>query len=153
MNASDLKIIQPQNATDVEAYYNIRYEVLRKPWNQPHQTTADEFEDISLHFLALDKDGTPVGTGRLQINSPQEGQLRSMAVLSHYQGKGIGAKILMEIERIAIERGLQMIVLDARENAVPFYLKNGYAVTGTSYLLFGVIPHFKMEKSLKAFGE
>ena len=49
---------------------------------------------------------------------------------------------------MANRQGMTAIVLDAREHAVRFYLKNGYVVTGDSYLLFGQIPHSKMEKQL-----
>ena len=60
----------------------------------------------------------------------------------------VGQAMLFELERSAKRQGMTAIVLDAREHAVRFYLKNGYVVTGDSYLLFGEIPHSKMEKQL-----
>lgn len=41
------------------------------------------------------------------------------------------------------------IVLNARENAIKFYEKNGYHIIEKSYLLFGKIQHYKMIKRIK----
>ena len=40
------------------------------------------------------------------------------------------------------------VVLEARENAVPFYESLGYSMIEKSYLLFGEIQHFRMKKAL-----
>src|SRR5262245_59820841 len=143
-----MKIIEPRTRDEVEAYYRLRYEILRKPWNQPPQTTRDEHEDISVHLLMTDDAGNAVATGRLQINSPQEGQIRSMAVASEWQGKGLGRKVMERIESVAAEKKLRRIVLDARKEAVGFYERMGYKVIADSYFLFNAIQHFKMEKIL-----
>jgi len=142
------KIIEPASKSDLEKYYALRYEILRKPWNQPIASTKDEWEKNSLHILILDENGRALATGRLQLNSTEEGQIRSMAVVTDMQGKGLGSDIIRYIETKAKERNLRYITLDARENAVKFYEKNGYVVTGDSYLLFGVIRHYRMEKTL-----
>jgi hypothetical protein len=44
--------------------------------------------------------------------------------------------------------GLQEINLNSRQEAVPFYQKNGYQVLGPAHTLFGKIPHFEMWKRL-----
>ena len=44
--------------------------------------------------------------------------------------------------------GLAKIVLHARETAVGFYERLGYAVVTPSHTLFGVLPHFLMRKNL-----
>jgi hypothetical protein len=77
---SDYKIIVPGNESELKKYYDLRYEVLRKPWNQPENTTKDEWEDKSLHVMMVDAQGNAVAAGRLQFNSDDEGQIRSMAV-------------------------------------------------------------------------
>ncbi len=89
-----------------------------------------------------------IATGRLQINSDSEGQVRSMAVHENFRGLGLGSKVLRYIENKAKEKNLSKIILDAREPAVHFYEKHGYKVIAESYMLFGVIPHLKMTKNL-----
>ena len=143
------KIIQPSTNAEWEAYIRLRYEVLRKPWNQDINTTKDELEDKSVHFLILNELDESVATGRLQVNSETEAQIRSMAVHEKYRGRDIGNYLIQHLEKEAIIRGIKRIVLDAREPALNFYLKNNYKVVADSYLLFGIIKHFSMLKELQ----
>jgi predicted GNAT family N-acyltransferase len=143
------RIIIPESEKDLQTYYRLRYEVLRKAWGQTESSTKDEWEDQSLHALLLDENGNAVATGRLQFNSPIEGQIRSMAVIEECRGKGCGTQMLKFLEEKARERNLKKITLDSRDNAVNFYRKNGYKVEGDSYKLFDIIPHFRMGKKLK----
>ena len=143
-----MKIIEPATEQELKMYYDLRYEILRKPWNQTYASTFDEWEKNSVHVLMLNDNGEPVATGRLQLNSAEEGQIRSMAVSETEQGKGLGTKILLRLEEEARKKNLKHIILDARDGAVNFYKKNGYHVEGDSYFLFDTIPHFKMKKLL-----
>ncbi len=143
-----LKILEPKTESEFEKYFNLRFEILRKPWNQPKSSTKDEWEEQSIHVLMLDENGEAIACGRLQINSKDEGQIRSMAVRDDMQGKGFGKKIIEYIESKAQELKLKYITLDARINAVKFYENCGYKVIGESYLLFGLIQHYKMEKAV-----
>ena len=141
-------IIEPKTNEELEKYYTLRFEILRKPWNQSRKSTKDEWEDQSIHLLMLDENNEALACGRLQLNSKTEGQIRSMAVRPDQQGKGLGKQIIAYIESKAKSLSLKLITLDARINAVQFYEKAGYKVVAESYLLFGVIPHFQMEKHL-----
>lgn len=145
---SNYQIIIPQKTNEIESYYKLRFEVLRKPWGQDENTVRDEWEDQSLHVLMIDGDGNAIATGRLQFNSDKEGQIRSMAVSESFRGQGIGSKILKFLEVKAKENNFTKIVLDARDLAVNFYIKNGYTINGPSYTLFDVIPHFHMIKNI-----
>jgi predicted GNAT family N-acyltransferase len=147
-----MKIIEPTTEEELEKYFNLRFEILRKPWNQPRSSTKDEWENQSIHVLMLDENNQAIACGRLQLNSKTEGQIRSMAVRDEMQGKGFGKKIIDYIEDKAHHLKLKMITLDARINAVKFYERCGYKVVGESYLLFGAIPHFKMEKEITTSG-
>lgn len=142
------KIIEPATSEQWEHYYNIRYEVLRKPWNQPLSSTKDDTEETSKHFLVIDESENYVAVGRLQFNSVVEAQIRSMAVTKENQGKKIGSLLMNFLEEKAREKGIEKIILDARENAIEFYKANGYKVYEKSYLLFDTIQHHKMFKFL-----
>ncbi|MBK6838580.1 MAG: GNAT family N-acetyltransferase [Bacteroidetes bacterium] len=48
-----------------------------------------------------DENGMAIATGRLQINSDSEGQVRSMAVHENFRGLGLGSKVLRYIENKA----------------------------------------------------
>ena len=142
----EYKIIEPKTDEEFEKYFNLRYEILRKPWNQPPSSTIDEWENQSIHVLMVSEKNEALACGRLQLNSKDEGQIRSMAVRKDLQGKGLGKMIIGYIEEKAHQLKLKKIILDARINAVKFYERCGYRVVGESYLLFGEIQHYRMEK-------
>ena len=144
-----MKIIEPSTSEEFKKYYNLRYEVLRKPWLQPKGSERDEEEETSLHRMIIDEpNGKAVAVGRLQFNSIEEAQIRYMAVSDDYQGMGYGSKIVKALDNIAQEKGSRKIILQSRENAVKFYEKNGYKIIEKSYLLFDEIQHWLMEKEL-----
>lgn len=143
-----VRITEPQTPEEFENYYLLRWEVLRKPWNQPRGTEKDEQEDSSLHAMALNESGECVGVARLQQNSPEEAQVRFMGVRNDQQGKGTGRLLMNYVEEKAKAAGANKIVLQARENAVPFYKALGYSITEKTFLLWDLIQHYKMEKTL-----
>lgn len=59
----------------------------------PENLEWDEFDAISLHVLAFNPDGQPVGTARLL----PDGHIGRMAVLKEWRGKGYGSAVLQRI--------------------------------------------------------
>ena len=144
-----INIIEPKSSEEFRKYYNLRYEILRKPWNQPKGSEKDKIEEISIHRMIINKKtGNPLAVGRLQFNSKDESQIRYMAVADEFQGQGLGSKIVTSLEDVAREKGCKRIILSARENATQFYTKNGYKTFEKTHLLFGQIQHWLMEKEL-----
>jgi ribosomal protein S18 acetylase RimI-like enzyme len=148
MNAVPMKVREPETKKEYEKYYDLRWRILRKPWNQPRGSEKDELEGQSIHLMACEK-GKPLGVGRVHSNSSKEAQIRYMAVEEGLQGKGVGTMILRGLEKRAERKGADYIVLDARESAVGFYKKHGYRIVAKAHTLFGVIPHYKMRKKLR----
>jgi N-acetylglutamate synthase-like GNAT family acetyltransferase len=130
------------------AILQLRYKMLRQPWNQPIETATDNLEQRSINAFIEDEHGMAIACGRLQENEHKTGQIRFMAVDSAYQGKGLGKKILAALEEQARMIQLANLELQARENAVVFYKSCGYFIKETSFLLWGQIQHYLMEKVL-----
>ena len=145
MNKS-IRIIEPQTPKEFEAYYLLRYEVLRKPWNQPIGSEKDDLETHCTHAMAVDDNNSVIGVCRMQFNSPTETQLRYMGVADSAQGYGVGKKLLGCMEDKAKKMGGTKMILQSREAAVDFYLKCGYAIVEKSYLMWGEIQHYLMSK-------
>ena len=144
-----MKIIEPTTSKEFKKYYNLRYKVLRKPWGQPPGSERDEGEETSIHRMIVDEETEEaVAVGRLQFNSSHEAQIRYMAVADEFQGKGLGSHIISALEEVAREKGIQWIILSARENALQFYKNNGYEIVNKTHLLFGKIQHWLMSKEL-----
>lgn len=139
-----LIIREPGTAAEHDAMYELRWRVLRSPWNQPKGSEKDDLEEKAVHIIAISENKV-VGTARLQRNSLEEGQIRYMAVDPEFQRTGIGRQIILTLHQRAQQLQLKKIVLDAREPSLEFYNKLGYRITKKSYVLFGEIQHWQME--------
>lgn len=127
---------------------DLRYKILRQPWQQSKESASDELEFVSVNAYIADANDQVIACGRLQENENKVGQIRYMAVDSEHQGKGLGKLILAALEEIAKQKGFQKIELQARENALDFYKANQYSIKEKSFLLWGIIQHYLMGKSL-----
>ena len=141
-------LAEPQSEADWQNYFDLRWRVLRAPWNQPRGSERDDQEDQSIHLMLSDPSRCALAIGRLHFRSSTEAQIRYMAVEQGFAGRGLGSRILRELESRALSAGVRRVVLNARKNAVPFYLKHEYVVTGPADTLFGVIEHVRMEKEI-----
>ena len=142
-----INIKQASPGNELKQYYNLRWRILRKPWNQPEGSEKDKIEDECIHIIAKDNDNV-IGVGRLQFNSGTEAQIRYTAVDPDYEKQGIGKKIVGALEGHARKNNRTTITLDAREPAVGFYEKLGYIKKEKTYLLFNKIQHYKMKKAI-----
>jgi GNAT superfamily N-acetyltransferase len=143
-----MTIRSPLTPTEWDAYYRLRFTVLREPWAQPAGSEVLPDEVTAEHAAAYDADGTLLGVARLQTNSPTTAQVRCVAVAPTAQGRGVGKALMAYLEDRARQRGHAELILEARENAVPFYRAIGYTTRAESYLLFGQIQHWTMGKEL-----
>jgi len=143
-----MKITEPATAKEFEHYYDLRWKILRAPWNQPRGSERVTDDETSTHLMALDDNNTLIGVGRLHFNSIREAQIRFMAIDLPEQRKGVGTRLLQALEARAIEHGASSITLDARETAMGFYRKQGYNPQGPGHTLFNSIAHVKMTKEL-----
>lgn len=125
----------------------LRYEVLRKPLGlefTPEQLAA-EYADY--HLAAFAANGALVGYLNLTPVDDLTVKMRQVAVVPGLQGRGIGKALVEASEVLARRLGFRRMLLHARETAVPFYLRGGYAVAGDRFEEV-TIPHLKMEKEL-----
>jgi N-acetylglutamate synthase-like GNAT family acetyltransferase len=142
------EVKQANTKQEVDTIINLRDKILRQPWGQPKETATDNLEETSINAYIADDTENIVACGRLQENENKIGQIRFMAVDNSQQGKGFGKNIVEFLEIKAKELHLNKIELQARENAVKFYESMGYTIKEKSFLLWGQIQHYLMEKSL-----
>ena len=142
-----LKIITPSSIEEIEQYYQIRFEELRKPWNQPPGSEKDSIEDDCVHRM-IKLDGDYAGVARLEYNTKLQAQIRYMAIKQKHQMKGLGKILVMDLEDIAKENDMNEIILQSRESAIQFYLSLNYKIVKKTHLLFNEIQHFLMRKYL-----
>src|SRR5690242_9130916 len=99
------KPLSPRSPGDWEKYYDLRWRVLRAPWNQPRGSEKDELEEQSEHLMILGPGAEALAIGRLHFNSAGEAQVRFMAVTPEARGRGFGGVILAELEQRALAGG------------------------------------------------
>jgi predicted GNAT family N-acyltransferase len=125
----------------------LRYDVLRKPLNLlfKSEDLASEFD--SIHLGVYNAQLMLLGSLILKPLSEDELKMRQVAVASSWQNKGVGSRLVIEAEKLAINQGYRIISCHARKTAVPFYLRLHYEIVGEEFQEVG-IPHFKMIKKL-----
>ena len=147
-----MKVIEPSSKSEFTKYYNLRYEILRQPWDQPLGSEKDNEENLSFHRMIInDNNAKAIGVGRIQFISEKSAQIRYMAVCPNHQRKGLGSQILSSLEKLAIDADLQNIILQARSNSIDFYKYNGYVIVKKTFLLFDQIQHWLMQKNINNY--
>ncbi len=143
-----MKIIEPATSEEFNQYYDLRWKILRAPWNQPRGSERDADDVNSTHLMVMDDNNRLLGVGRLHFNNIRDAQIRFMAIDIPEQRKGVGIYLLHALEAMAAKHGASHITLDARETALGFYRKQGYNPQGPGHTLFNSIAHVKMIKVL-----
>ena len=121
----------------------VRLAVFVVEQNIPEELEWDEHDAVSVHALAEDHAGVPIGCGRLL----PDGHLGRVAVLSDWRGQGVGAEILKRLIALARDRGHERVLLHSQVQAMPFYARLGFAPVGEPFVEAG-IPHQTMARRL-----
>ena len=137
----------PENKDEWERYLLFRWEMLRKPLGMSMDSLADSIEEESFHLMGIDEEGNVIASGRVHFNTSDEAQIRYMAVDDNFKRQGIGSEIVTELEKYALSKKAVTITLNARENAISFYLSLGYSEV-CPYQSDTGIPHKTMKKDL-----
>jgi len=133
--------------------YSVRHPILRA--GKSIESCVFEGDDLetTIHFGVFSKENL-VGICSFYKNShpniletPQY-QLRGIAVLKPFQGKGFGKKILRHAEDFLKEKRAIIIWCNAREIAINFYKKNGYQIIGEPFYIRDIGLHYAMYKVL-----
>jgi len=131
---------------EYEKSLELRDLVLRKPLGMSiyNDNLESDAKDILVGaFLKNELVGTLILS---KINS-EVLKMRQVAVDQTLKEIGIGRRLVLFSEQLAISLKTHNIELNARKPVIPFYQKLGYEMIGTEFIEVG-IPHFKMIKTL-----
>ena len=140
-------IKEPTSNQEIDEYYRLRWILLRRPLGGKKGTETDEFENRSIHRM-IKYGSRCVGVGRAHLVDSETAQIRYMAILSKFHGRGLGSKLISELENVLVCMKTKKIFLNSRELAVKFYKKKGYHIIKKVESPFGNINHYRMEKDL-----
>ncbi len=133
-------------SAEYDAAIALRRAVLRTPLGldfSPEQLIA---EAMDTHICAFDDDAV-TGTVVITPYTATTAKLRQMAIIPDWQGRGLGALILLAAENEARAQGFSRLTLAARISAQAFYTKNGYQPEGEPFIEV-TVPHIQMWKAL-----
>ncbi|HSH28691.1 MAG TPA: GNAT family N-acetyltransferase [Thiohalobacter sp.] len=142
------RLVCPRSREELKRCFELRWQLLRAPWDQPRGSEQDAFEAQAFHLQAEERTGQLIGVARLHRSDQHQGRIRYMAVVEAWRGRGVGTAMLQALERQARDWGLREIRLHAREGAVSFYAHHGYTLVAPSHTLFDSIRHSLMRKPL-----
>ncbi|MHA6203258.1 GNAT family N-acetyltransferase [Dyella soli] len=128
MNIHDFHVEHADWARDSEreALRGIRMEVFMQEQGVPASLEWDELDSGSLHQLARDGTGEPIGCARLTPH----GKIGRVAVRQPWRQRGVGAAMLRALIARARALGRREIMLDAQLSAVAFYQREGFEALG-----------------------
>jgi predicted GNAT family N-acyltransferase len=123
----------------------LRYKILREPLGLDYsaEELAKEYSDI--HLAVYNDAWILRGCLVLTPKANKVMKMRQVAVDDTAQRAGVGRAMVEKSEQIAKERGCELMELNARDTAVPFYEKLNYQMEGEVFLEVG-IRHFRMVK-------
>lgn len=147
------RLITPATDAELAQYYDFRWRMLREPWHMPVGSERDAYDELSIHRMIVSDDGEAIAIGRLYMTPDNEGQIRYMAVHPDYRHQGMGAIVLMALESLARQEGAKRLVCNSREDAIPFYLRNGFTSQGELSEERGPVRHQQMLKHLDPLTE
>jgi GNAT superfamily N-acetyltransferase len=88
----DYEIRKPENQQEWDAYFDLRYRILREPLDQPRGSERNDGDESGIHF-ALFSGNRIVAIARLDHFEEQCAQVRFVAVEAELQGRGYGKLI------------------------------------------------------------
>lgn len=83
------------------------------------------------------------------IESISSYQIRGVAVFAAEHRKGIGKALMKHAEQLLTHKGIDLIWLNARINAIDFYKSLAYSQEGDAFNIAGIGTHYCFYKKLK----
>jgi predicted GNAT family N-acyltransferase len=117
----------------------VRRRVFIEEQGVPEALEWDAEDAGTLHALASDAAGRPIGTARLLA----DGHIRRVAVLPSWRRAGVGRALVMRLVAEAKRRGHGVVRLNAQVAVLGFYARLGFVAHGPVFDDAG-IPHRAM---------
>lgn len=142
------RIDTPKTDAQLDAYFQFRWEMLRKPWNHPIGSEKDEYEQVGEHRMVVDSTGKILAVGRVHLNMSEEAQIRHIAVSPEHQGKGLGKLVYSSLEEVARAQGAKRLVTNSRRISIEFFTACGFEIEKEAPTEMGKLERSQMIKKL-----
>ncbi len=110
---------------EIDSALRIRERIFVQEQRIPAALDDDGLDASARHVLAYDGDRA-IATGRLVADDEVHGTLARIAVLPEYRGRGLGRRVVAELEALALSQGLETVTLQPHTHLERFYEQLGY---------------------------
>jgi amino-acid N-acetyltransferase len=118
-------IVRPATVADIDRLHRFIAPFVEQGWLLPR--TQDELEDLTMDGFIAESASQIVGFAALEIYSPKLAELRSLAVATDQQGRGIGKALVNAcIERAKQRRVFEVMAITSSEE---FFQRCGFDFT------------------------
>lgn len=124
----------------------LRNRLLRRPLGLELSEADLRGEEEQAHIVAVDDGERVIGCVLVSFTG-EPAKVRQLAADEAYQGRGIGAALMMRAEDAIRARCIRSAELHARVTARGFFERLGYTATSDVFTEV-TIPHVRMEKAL-----
>ena len=129
------------------AYY-VRIQAMARKHHIPLDVEFDEHDTPDTKYIVVVDDYLPIATCRLYPEDDVRMMLGRIVVLSDYRRQGIGTQVVKEAEVWAKELGFTTVVVESRDNKIPFYESMGYVADFDRKIEGETFTCYRMEKNL-----
>ncbi|MFT4197157.1 MAG: GNAT family N-acetyltransferase [Pseudoxanthomonas sp.] len=131
---AEFTVAQVDYAQALPALRQVREAVFVREQRVPVEEEWDALDPLSLHLLARDAAGAPIGTARL---TPDH-RIGRMAVLAPWRSRGVGDALLGLALRQAEQDCWEQVRLNAQVSAEGFYARHGFLPVGERFMEAGI---------------
>lgn len=132
-------------SADIPAVIRLHFAALRAigadagpgPWDDDLNDIAGVYLQGGGEFLVATLGGTIIGMSALRRVDARTAEIKRMRVARDWQGRGLGRRLLVELESRAAALGYTRLILDTTERqpaALALYGSAGFRVTGTAVI-------------------
>ncbi len=125
----------------------LRDEMLRKPLGLSLFDEDLDAESDFIHVAGRGDSGTVQAYLQFKPIDERVAKMQQVLVAAHWQGKGVGRRLVEFAEDHARDEGYSEVILHAREVVTGFYEALGYRKEGDVFMEV-FLPHFKQRKIL-----
>ena len=129
------------------AYY-VRIQAMARKHQIPLDVEFDEHDTPDTKYVIAVDDFLPVATCRLYPEDDSHMMLGRIVVLPEYRRQGIGTLVVRVAEAWAKELGFETVVVESRDNKIPFYEQMGYSPDFDQKIEGETFTCYRMEKRI-----
>jgi hypothetical protein len=142
-----MKIEEPKTKEEFREYYDFLFHQAYEGWNRPKGSEKDPLDSRSRHIMAVNSSGKICAVGQYYVDPFHEAEIRKV-VAKHDAEERADILVIQTLEKMLREEGVVSVIADVREPQVPIFEQLGYKEIDQAEVLWGMLPQYRMVKSL-----